>query len=88
MKPVLASLLFTACVSAQWSHYATPGIPRLPDGKADLAASTPKSSDGRPDLSGIWAAECGVYGLDDCFIRSAFFDLARDLKPGDVQMTP
>jgi hypothetical protein len=88
MKSLVVSLFFAACAFAQWSGYATPGIPRLPDGKVDLAASTPRSSDGRPDLSGIWAAECGVYGLDDCFIRSAFFDLARDLKPEDVRMTP
>ena len=88
MKALLASLLFATCALAQWSHYATPGIPRLSNGNADLAAPSPNGSDGRPDLSGIWAAECGVYGLDDCFTRSAFFDLARDLKPEDVQMTP
>ena len=88
MKSILASLSFAACACAQWSGYATPGIPRLADGKADLAASAPKGPDGHLDLSGIWAAECGVYGLDDCFTRSAFFDLARELKPEDVQMTP
>jgi hypothetical protein len=43
---------------------------------------------GRPDLSGVWAVECGVYGRDSCFIRSLFFDAAQGLKPEDVQMTP
>jgi hypothetical protein len=48
----------------------------------------PLAADGRPDLSGIWAAECSLYGRDGCFIRGLFFDLARDLKPSDVEMTP
>jgi hypothetical protein len=81
-------VLLASGAFAQWSNYATPGIPRLPSGKPDLAAPAPQASNGKPDLSGIWAAECGVYGLDACFTRSAFFDLARDLKPEDVQMTP
>ncbi len=88
MKSFLASSFFAICAFAQWSNVATPGIPRLANGRADLAASTPRGPGGRVDLSGIWAAECGVYGLDDCFTRSAFFDLARDVKPEDVQMTP
>ena len=41
-------------VSAQWLHYPTPGIPRLPDGKPNFSAPAPRSSDGHPDLSGIW----------------------------------
>ena len=40
--------------SAQWLNYPTPGIPRLPDGKPDLAAKAPRTRDGRPDLSGVW----------------------------------
>src|ERR1700730_16250450 len=41
-------------LSAQWLHYATPGIPRTPDGKPNLSAPAPKTADGKPDLSGIW----------------------------------
>jgi hypothetical protein len=74
--------------SAQWVNYASPGIPRLADGKPNLSAPAPRAADGRPDLSGIWGAECNVYGKDACFTRSIFFDLAKDLKPEDVQMTP
>jgi hypothetical protein len=29
-----------------------------------------------------------VYGGDACFRQSLFFDLAKDLKPGEVEMTP
>jgi hypothetical protein len=36
----------------------------------------------------VWAAECAIYGGTSCFTRSLFFNLARDLKPEEVQMTP
>src|SRR5947199_2467618 len=84
--PVL--LLFAGTASAQWLNHATPGIPRLADGKPNLSAPAPRMADGRPDLSGIWAVECSVYGRDSCFTQSLFFDLAKDLKPCDVEMTP
>ena len=40
--------------SAQWLNYPTPGLPRLPDGKPNLAAKAPRARDGKPDLSGVW----------------------------------
>lgn len=73
---------------AQWLNYPTPGIPRLADGTPDLDAPPPRVADGRPDLSGAWAGECSIYGRDACFTRGLFFDLAKDLKPGEVEMTP
>jgi hypothetical protein len=73
---------------AQWLNYKTPGIPRLADGKANLSAPAPKTAEGKPDLAGVRAAECAIYDGNPCFTRSLFFDLARDLKPGDVEMTP
>ena len=42
---------------AQWMHYPTPGIPRTRDGKPNLAAPSPRASNGKPDLSGLWQAE-------------------------------
>ena len=41
-------------VHAQWLKVPTPGIPRLPNGRADLAAPAPRSADGRPSLAGLW----------------------------------
>lgn len=84
----VAALLACATTAAQWVRYPTPGIPRGDDGKPNLSAPVPRTADGRPDLSGIWAAECGLYGGDACFTRGWFFDLAKDLKPGEVEMTP
>ena len=80
-------LLLGGASQAQWVNHRTPGIPRLPDGRPNLSAPAPRLVDGKPDLSGIWAVECGIYG-DACFTRSLFFDLAKDLKPADVEMTP
>jgi len=57
MRIVLAAcvlLLWSAVVDGQWLNYPTPGIPRLANGKPDLTAPTPRGSDGRPDLSGMW----------------------------------
>jgi len=43
-------------LAAQWFHYPTAGVPRLPDGKPNLSAPAPRTPDGKPDLSGIWLA--------------------------------
>lgn len=62
-------------LAAQWLGYRTPGTPRTASGQVDVSAPTPKASDGHPDLSGVWES-APLY----------FFDLANDLKPGEVVM--
>ena len=54
----------TVSLQAQWLHYPTPGIPRTPDGKADLSAPVPRTPDGKPDLSGVWIVRTGKYFQD------------------------
>ena len=53
---VLFALLSTGA-SAQWLNLPTPGTPRTPDGKPNLAAPAPRTADGKPDLSGVWMHE-------------------------------
>src|SRR6266702_2579426 len=60
LMPIAAAALvfaLSAPVAAQWVNYATPGTPRLPDGKPNLNAPAPRTADGKPDLSGIWRAD-------------------------------
>jgi hypothetical protein len=59
MAKLWLALLLGTTVSAQWIDYPTPGIPRTPDGKPNLAAPAPKTADGKPDLSGLWEPGSG-----------------------------
>lgn len=78
MTKTLASFALAAAIgSGQWLEFPKAGVPRLPDGKPDLAAAVPKTADGKPDLSGIWTTKPGYTG-----------NIARDLKPGEVSFTP
>lgn len=61
-------------LSAQWVHNPTPGIPRLPDGKPNLAAPAPRTADGKPDFSGLWEK------MADKFYNN----IAADLTPSEV----
>ena len=44
-------------VDAQWLNYPVPGTPMTRDGKPNLSAKTPRASNGKPDLSGVWQIE-------------------------------
>jgi hypothetical protein len=65
--------------TAQWLNFPTSGIPRLPDGKPDLAAPTPKTFDGKPDLSGIWRSDPAEDGFT--YARN----IAADLRPEEIR---
>src|SRR5256884_4795830 len=70
-------LIFALPSPAQWVNYKTPGIPRTPDGKANLSAPAPRTADGKPDITGLWKPGAGYVG-----------NIAKDLKPEDVPYQP
>src|SRR4030095_13545073 len=51
-------VLFSWTTQAQWLNYPTPGTPRLPDGKPDLAAPAPPLVAGRKAESGGAVSTC------------------------------
>jgi hypothetical protein len=73
---IILFVAFTCTVSAQWS-YRDPNAPRTADGRVNMNAPTPRTATGTVDLSGLWQTDVKYN-----------FNLAADLKPGDVVMTP
>jgi hypothetical protein len=72
----LVSIAFAGTALAQWT-YNNPNVPRTRDGKPDLKAPAPRTTWGSVDLSGIWQTDLKYNA-----------NLAADLKPGEVVMTP
>jgi len=73
-------------LSAQWLQYPTAGVPKLPSGRPNLNAPTPRTADGKPDLSGIWLPEttrtCPPEGCFDMLAGEQFFNIGWGLKDG------
>jgi len=103
MKLIVAGfgllIFWSSNVSAQWARYPDNSIPRTRDGKADLAAKTPKARDGRPDLSGVWQSDPDPVGLpkdvpvvesihETFKIPRFFVDVTADTKPAEGLLQP
>ena len=54
---VLAGLLTSSSLAAQWIRHPALNAPRKADGSVDASAPTPRAPDGKPDLSGIWTSD-------------------------------
>src|SRR5579862_8507572 len=71
MRVVIIAMMIAAPLAAQWLDHRGP--------KPNLAAPAPRTSQRKPDLTGLWGAP----------IDSAVGNIAArnvgDLKPGDIQ---
>jgi hypothetical protein len=84
--------LAAAGLHAQWFNYPTGGVPRLPNGKANLSAPAPRTADGKPDFSGMWTLEHRpilnqvLIGERPCnpgnCAGQEFYNIGRSLKGG------
>ena len=81
---LLLALTLAPSLGAQWLGYATPNVPKKPDGNPNLAAPAPRTADGKPDLSGMWGwvnigKPCGAQCTDTQISRE-FINIASTLK--------
>jgi hypothetical protein len=79
----------SASTSAQWPPLPAPGVPRTSAGDVNMDAPTPRTPDGKPDLSGLWQGIGGLGGGQSATPApttgppvAAFRDIGANFKEG------
>jgi hypothetical protein len=89
---VVAVTVAAGVSHAQWPGAPPDGLPRLADGRIDLAAPPPRTADGRPDLAGVWEAEPDprgrAGGIENVVAPRYMIDVTVDLAPDSVPFQP
>jgi hypothetical protein len=102
VRHLITALLLGApvCAGAQWVNHPTPGLPRSVDGRPNLAAPAPRTSHGKPDLSGVWQADPapipdlmklvpgGQNGLGEDIPSKYFVNVLADYPRGQEPLQP
>jgi hypothetical protein len=86
---VCAVVVIGVTVHAQWTEFPLKSVPRLSDGKPNLAAPAPRTPSGTPDLSGVWWVP--FEGAENDISRPGptyLINLAAGLEPQAVAMQP
>ena len=85
--PLVTAMLTIIPAPAQWLNYPTAGVPKSANGSPNLIAPTPRTPDGKPDLSGLWTMMCPtangpVLCLPEIAVSREFADIGRSLDGG------